>query len=165
MYLHRIKKYNLRTKEKYIYNYFKNNIDKNILSVKTIHKLINESNKFKISKTYLLSNIINIKITNTNIIFALSNNKNKIIKKLSSGDLGFKGSQKTKKFALISILKTFVRTLNLYNNKPVSIHFKGIKRYQKLVIKKLKEKFFIYAVKHNNINPHNGCRPKKIKRK
>jgi ribosomal protein S11 len=163
MYFNSIKNYELKTKEKFMYHYFRENIEKNIFSIKYINENISEIKNFK--KTYLLSNIININMTNTNIICSLSNNKNKIIKKISTGDLGFKGSQKTKKFALISILKKFVRTLNLYNKKPVSIHFKGLKRYQRLIIKKIKEKYFICAVKHNNLSPHNGCRPKKLKRK
>ena len=79
--------------------------------------------------------------------------------------MGFKGSQKTKKFALISILKLIVRTFHLYTRKSVSVQFKGLKRYQRLIIKKLKEKFFINSVKHIYLHPHNGCRPRKIRRK
>ena len=44
----------------------------------------------------LTSNIINIKITNSNIIFSILDSKNNTLKKISSGNMGFKGSQKTK---------------------------------------------------------------------
>lgn len=112
----------------------------------------------------LISYIININVSNSNTVISINDNKGKLKGYLTAGTLGFKGSQKTKKYTLISILKNFNYKFNFLNDKSVLINFKGITKDQKLFIKKLKEKVSIKAIIYTNLLPHNGCRPKKIKK-
>lgn len=112
----------------------------------------------------LISYIININVSNSNTIISINDKNGKLKGYLTSGILGFKGSQKTKKYTLISILKNFNYKFNFLNNKSVLINFKGITKDQKLFIKKLKEKVSIKAIIYTNLLPHNGCRPKKMKK-
>ena len=166
MYFNRIKINNFRINKINIYNNFEKSISETIPHAKNLYKILLNTKKIWTNNKILTSNIISIKITNSNIIFSILDSKNHTLRKISSGNMGFKGSQKTKKFALISILKLVIRTFKIYNRKSVSVQFKGLKRYHRLIIKKLKEKFFINSVKHIFLNPHNGCRLKnKINKK
>ena len=129
---------------------------------------IEYAEKFKLSSIKnnkpLISYIININVSNSNIIISINDKKGKLKGYLTAGTLGFKGSQKTKKYTLISMLKNFNYKFNFLNDKSVLINFKGITKDQKLFIKKLKEKVSIKAIIYTNLLPHNGCRPKKIKK-
>ena len=113
----------------------------------------------------LTSYILNIHVSHSNIILSVTDKNGNVISYYTAGKLGFKGSQKTKKYTLITILKNFIYNLNYLNSTTIIVKFKGISRDQNLIIKKLKEKLFIKAIVYNNLLPHNGCRPKKIRRK
>ena len=112
----------------------------------------------------LISYIININVSNSNIAMSINDKNGKLKGYFTAGTLGFKGSQKTKKYTLITILKNFNYKFNFLNNKSVLVNFKGVTKDQKLFIKKLKEKVSIKAINYTNLLPHNGCRPRKIKK-
>ena len=92
-----------------------------------------------------------------NLRFLLVNN--------TTGKLGFKGKHKNKKFSMLSLLKNIYYNYNFLKNQPIILKLKGFKYYNKLIIKKLKEKFFIKLLIYDKSTPHNGCRPKKKRRK
>ena len=111
------------------------------------------------------TNVFGINFPNKIGLAAGFDKNGNLISYYTASKLGFKGSQKTKKYTLITILKNFIYNLNYLNNTTVIVKFKGITRNQNLIVKKLKEKLFIKAIIYNNLLPHNGCRPKKIRRK
>ena len=115
MYFNRIKINNFRINKINIYNNFEK-VFRNYTSCKNLYKILLNT-KIWTNNKILTSNIISIKITNSNIIFSILDSKNHTLRKISSGNMGFKGSQKTKKFALISILKLVIRTFKIYNRK------------------------------------------------
>ena len=141
----------------------KYSLDHAISSVNIEYSKKSKLNSIKNNKP-LISYIININISNNNTIISINDKNGKLKGYLTAGNLGFKGSQKTKKYTLISILKNFNYKYNFLNNKSVLINFKGITKDQKLFIKKLKEKVSIKAIIYTNLLPHNGCRAKKLKK-
>ena len=149
--------------EKMVYS--RNHLNKDVIKVnfKDADKLESNSKPIKIKP--LVSYIININLSTSNTIISITDKKGNLKGYYTSGTLGFKGSQKTKKYTLITLLKNFLYNFNYINNKSVVINFRGIVKDQKLFIKKLKEKVSIKAIIYNNSLPHNGCRPKKIRRK
>ena len=67
--------------------------------------------------------------------------------------------------AIINLLKSLILIANFKNNESLTIHFKNLKSYyESLVINLLKNVIFIKSVKSSNLQPHNGCRPKKLRR-
>jgi ribosomal protein S11 len=109
--------------------------------------------------------IINTSLTNT--IVTLSDTKGKLLKSFSSGHIPLlKGKQKTKQpDVLIMLLKMLINKTSDIQNKPIAIHFVNVKEYNEtLAVNMLREKFFIQFMKSYNVSPHNGCRPKKLKR-
>lgn len=126
-------------------------VDNSLLSINQIYKII--------------SYVVSINVSRRNIIFNAQTPKGSVIINTSSGKLGFSGAQKNKKFSLITMLKTIIYNYNFLNNKPVLLKLKGFKYYNKLIIQKLKTKLKIKLIVFDNSIPHNGCRPRKIKRK
>jgi ribosomal protein S11 len=48
---------------------------------------------------------------------------------------------------------------------PIALHFKNLRsQYVRIVTKKLKSQFKVHSIDSYCSNPHNGCRPKKIRR-
>nr|YP_010047244.1 ribosomal protein S11 [Eucampia zodiacus]QPJ79926.1 ribosomal protein S11 [Eucampia zodiacus] len=133
--------------------------------------ILNLMKKYNMLKLYfntpkLLSYIIVINMSLTNTIVSLIDTKGKLLISLSAGQLHYKGKQKKKQpTVLISLLKELLIKSRFIGNKPIAIHFKNTKAYhESIVISMLSEKFFIQFIKSYNLLPHNGCRPKKLKR-
>ena len=66
---------------------------------------------------------------------------------------------------MITILKKLIYNYPFLKNKPIAVKLKGLKYNNKLILKKFNEKFLLKAIMYQNSIPHNGCRPRKIKRK
>lgn len=117
---------------------------------------------YYIKKIYkIVSYIVSLKISKNNIIFNISDIKGFLLVNNTTGKLGFKGKHKNKKFSMLSLLKSIYYNYNFLKNQPIILKLKGFKYYNKLIIKKLKEKFFIKLLIYDKSTPHNGCRPKK----
>lgn len=146
---------------------FKNLILKNE-NILTFNKFNNDKNNLQkkmILNKNLITHIIHVNLLNSNIIVNITDLNGIPIIYCSSGIVNFSGSQKTKHLALQSIInKITYKSKNLNHNK-FAIHFKGIKKDRKKIYKKLKKKFEIKTLKVFNLSPHNGCRPRKIKKK
>ena len=114
----------------------------------------------------LIKYIINVKVLTSNIVINISDVKGTVYYTCSAGLLKFKGSNKTKNLALKMLLKKIIYKLKFLNIKILAIHFKGIKKNRKKILKELKKTNNpIICLKFNNLTPHNGCRPKKHVRK
>lgn len=110
---------------------------------------------------YLTSYIIIINISRRNSSIVITDRTGKIKSYCTSNTLGF---SRTQKYTIIAMLKKVIYNYNFLNDKTSIIVFKGLRRYHKLIISRLKKKLHIKAIIYNNSLPHNGCRPKKIRR-
>jgi ribosomal protein S11 len=114
----------------------------------------------------LINYVIHVNLSLTNTYVSVTDVKGRLLISLSAGAVGLKKRQKrTQPLAVVSVFKElFLKTKNL-DKKKVSIHFHNVKfYYESLVIKLLKPRVFIKTVRSYNLHPHNGCRPKKLKR-
>ena len=76
------------------------------------------------------------------------------------------GKQKKRRVVvLFRLLKLFLNNSSSLYNKPIGLHLNNVTRHKYLIIKKLKEKFFIKVVREFNQVPYNGCRQSKIRRR
>lgn len=126
----------------------------------------NSISKHDVERLYpIISYIISIKITKSNIIINVLNTKGVVLDNITSGKLGFKGSQKNKKFAMLSLLKNIYYKYDFLKHQPVILKLKGFKYFNKIIIKKFREKFKIKMFIYEHSISHNGCRPKKKERK
>ena len=138
------------------------------LNKKYSNKIKNKNTISKKSffKHNLLNYIIKITLTKTNIFLNITDIKGNLKVFLSSGSLNLKGRQKTTQpNSIILLLKKLFLNAKFLKNKTIGLQFKNIKPYHELMILNiLKNKIFIKYLRSYNCYPHNGCRPKKIKR-
>lgn len=134
-----------------------NNYNKNLSKLKKLNCLQNSK---------LISYIITINMLPTNTMVNLLNSNGNLLLSLSAGHIQLKGKQKKKQpTVLILLLKELLLKANFINNTALTLHFKNTKFYhESLTISMLSEKFFVQFIKSYNLLPHNGCRPKKLKR-
>ena len=85
---------------------------------------------------------------------------------VSSGTNLYKGKQKINKIALNEMTrKLIIKSRSLKTTGIFLISLKGIKRYRKILLTRLKDVYPVRSIKINNLTPHNGCRAKKMRRK
>lgn len=127
-------------------------------SSSSIRKL---NKKLNITNSNLISYILNVTLSPSNIILSVTDLKGVPQATCSSGIVNFKGSQKTKRLALNSVLKKIKYKTKKLKNQTFVIHFQGIKRNRNLLLNKIKTIFIIKNIKYFNLIAHNGCKPKK----
>jgi ribosomal protein S11 len=150
-------------------------VDEKILSLDLIEKDQNaikilNKNKLIIQKENIVHPIlyvIHVSILKKNTTIQVTDTKGQL-KLFCSASFSLKLSGKQKMMqpkVLISLLKYFLGKAYFLKNKLTALHVKCIsKNLLKLVIQRLKKKINIKTINYSNFFPHNGCRPKKIKR-
>ena len=112
--------------------------------------------------------VIGICMYNTNTIIYLSDIKGTIKFFCSAGSLKMNKKQKTKKVSvLIKLIKFMLPKINFVSKtKPIGLHLKNFNKHLSFFVLNFIFKYQnIGIVKINNNQPHNGCRPRKLKRK
>lgn len=114
----------------------------------------------------VINYIINVNLSLTNTLVCVTDSSGKVLLSFSSGLINLtKRQKKLQPMALVSIFKILLIKASFLKNKSVALHFKNTKPfYESVIIKTLKDKLFIKTIQSYNLNPHNGCRPKKLKR-
>ena len=148
----------LKTSKKRLKNLFFLFKNKNSLSTITT--------KTKIKSQNTVNYIINVVVSPTNTLINVADVKGNVIITASSGLIKLTKFQKrAQPSAMVSIFKHLSTKLLFLQNQTVSLHFKNVKRFhESLLLTMLKNFFLIKSFQSNNLSPHNGCRPKKIKR-
>ena len=123
--------------------------------------IIKLNKELNITNSNLISYILKITLSPSNIILSITNLKGIPLVTCSSGIVNFKGSQKTKRLALNSVLKKIKYKAKNLKNQTFVVHFQGIKRNRNLLLNKIKTIFIIKNIKYFNLIAHNGCKPKK----
>lgn len=134
---------------------------------KKTKNILNKIYLKKYNKFYdLLYFIVNIRFSNTNTIIIITDIKGNLKYYCTSGLIKLSGKQKKRQpTAIILLLKKMLTQIKILSNKPVALHFKNVPlKYEFLIIKLLKKTLFLKTIRSYNLQPCNGCRPKKIKR-
>lgn len=117
-------------------------------------------------KSFKNQGILYVHASLTNTIVVLSNLKGKTQYVRSAGLCGFQGKKKrSTKFAVISILESIVEIVKDQKLDGIFLCLRGLSRARRYVLKCLKEKGLkLLGVWDFTPNPHNGCRPRKLRR-
>lgn len=144
---------------------------KQALQEKDKTKLLTSKKKIDVitMKDTLLVYIIHIVLTNTNTLLYVTDIKGNLKHFQSIVSVNITGkNQKTKQpNAILKLLKFFILKSKFLENKPIALHFKNVNKKLLVMLTKILENiFFVKVIRTYNFSlPHNGCRPKKIKRK
>jgi ribosomal protein S11 len=127
--------------------------------------LINK-NTFSNKPKNLIKYIISINLLEKNTFVNVTDIKGKLRFFRSAGFVELKGKRKIKQpLALNSLINSLKSDAKFLYNQPIVLHLTNVNSFSyKYVLSKLEEKFFITYIRVFNLTPHNGCRPRKIKR-
>lgn len=151
---------------------FKQTVKKLVVFLKKKIKLKKKflSNKVVTSKGFnqnTIRYVINIISFSSNTIINVTDVNGTVLVSISEGSIDLsKDSKKSQRTSVLKILKVLLAKAGFIKNKAVAVNFKNVKRYQEsFFIKVLKPKIFIKSVQSFTLLPHNGCRPRKLKRR
>jgi len=170
-----------KNKKKTYYNlikYLKLNAYKKKIDTKvSFLNQINEKNKvknlslvrnniFSIKSKNLIKYIISINLLEKNTFINVTDIKGKLRFFRSAGFVELKGKRKIKQpLALNSLINSLKSEAKFLYNEPIALHITNVNfSSYNYVLAKLEEKFFITFIRVFASTPHNGCRPRKIKR-
>lgn len=125
-----------------------------------------EKDQIVSKKPFKNRGIVYVHASLTNTIVVLTDLKGKTKYVRSAGLCGFQGKKKrSTKFAIISTLETLADIAKDRRYTEVFLCLRGVSRARRHVLKCLKEKGLkLLGIWDMTPNPHNGCRPKKMRR-
>jgi len=134
----------------------------------SLHFFLSNNYLFKYKKDYFVSYVIHFCFSLSNTVLHISDATGNLKISCSAGLIDLQGKQKvvrrlalTRFFNILSLAKS-----KFLKKNPVALHFKNVNSSNRfLIVKKLKQKFFIRIIKTFDLNAYNGCRKKKERRK
>lgn len=127
------------------------------------HLLVKNTNSN--NKNFLISYIIEVSYTKTNMFLYLKNPDGKLLVFCSSGFTLKKKRDKENQKVILDIFFDTLIQKKVVLNKPVALHLMNTGKQRKKIIKKFQKFFYIRVLKIFNLYPHNGCRQRKLKRR
>lgn len=107
-----------------------------------------------------------IKITYTNTFFNIINNSKEQLTSQSLRETKFKKLDKiSKKYFIVKTLQKLTTYTNENTNIALHLQNNNNQIFNKLILNFLKKLYVLQIIKFKNKIPHNGCRPKKKRRK
>jgi ribosomal protein S11 len=133
--------------------------------IKSVNFIYDYSFRFK-PKT-LIKYIISINLLEKNTFLNVTDIKGNLRFFRSSGFVNLKGKRKIKQpLVLKNLIDSLKREAKFLHNETVALHLTNISSFSyRYILSKLEEKIFIIFIRVFDLKPHNGCRPRKIKRR
>ncbi|MDP2930701.1 MAG: 30S ribosomal protein S11 [bacterium] len=108
---------------------------------------------------------IYISSTYNNTIISLADMKGNVLTWVSAGNIGFKGTKKSTPFAASKVAEGIVERAKKIGVTRVSVIIKGIGPGRESALRSLANRGLeLLSIKDVTPIPHNGCRPKKVRR-
>ncbi len=106
-----------------------------------------------------------IQATYNNTIVTITDMDGNTVAWSSAGQLGFKGPKKATPYAAGIIVKSVVEKIESSGLKSVDVFVKGVGSGREAAIRALNaNNITVLSIKDVTPIPHNGCRPKKVRR-
>lgn len=106
-----------------------------------------------------------IQSTYNNTIVTICNAKGDVLAAASAGSLGFKGPKKATPYAASKTVETLMEKIKKVGIRDLNIFVKGIGSGRESAVRALAAHGMnILSIKDTTPVPHNGCRPRKVRR-
>lgn len=106
-----------------------------------------------------------IQSTYNNTIITIADNHGAVIAWASAGSLGFKGPKKATPYAASKIVETLMEKVKKAGLRDVAIFVKGVGGGRESAVRAFAAHGLnILSIKDVTPVPHNGCRPRKVRR-
>ena len=119
----------------------------------------------KKSKRQVSSGLVKIKATFNNTHVTITDTTGEVLSWSSAGVVGFKGSKKSTPFAAQVAAEDAVQKVQVYGLKDVDVEVYGPGAGRETAIRSLQAAGLnVKSITDKTPVPHNGCRPKKVRR-
>lgn len=106
-----------------------------------------------------------INSTYNNTTITLTNIKGDVLAWKTAGSVGFKGTKKGTSFAASRVARAIIEVAQKLRIKDINVFIKGIGGGRESAVRSLTgQGLEIVSIKDVTPIPHNGCRPKKVRR-
>ena len=106
-----------------------------------------------------------INSTYNNTTITLTNTKGDVLAWKTAGSVGFKGTKKGTSFAASRVARAIVEIAQKLRIRDINVFIKGIGGGRESAVRSLTgQGLEIVSIKDVTPIPHNGCRPKKVRR-
>lgn len=106
-----------------------------------------------------------IQATYNNTIITICDEGGNVLAWASSGNLGFKGPRKATPFAASKVAESVVEKVKKFGMEEAVIFVNGIGSGRESAVRSIANRGLnITFIKDTTPTPHNGCRPKKVRR-
>ncbi|MGH7238872.1 MAG: 30S ribosomal protein S11 [Candidatus Saccharimonadales bacterium] len=100
-----------------------------------------------------------------NTIITLTDNRGNVLAVKSAGAVGFKGTKKSTSFAASRVAETIANVYKKLGMEKVEVLIKGIGAGRESAVRQLvAQGLNVYSIRDVTPIPHNGVRPKKVRR-
>ncbi len=100
-----------------------------------------------------------------NTIVTLTNNRGDVLAVKSAGAVGFKGAKKATSFAASRVAETIANVVKKLGIEKIEVFIKGIGAGRESAVRTLVvQGLNVTAIRDVTPIPHNGCKPKKVRR-
>lgn len=100
-----------------------------------------------------------------NTILTLANSKGQVLAWKSAGSVGFKGTKKATSFAASRVAEAIANICKKLNVEKVEVLIRGIGAGREAAVRSLvAQGMNVVSIKDVTPIPHNGCKPKKVRR-
>lgn len=100
-----------------------------------------------------------------NTIVSLTNNMGQVLVSKSAGAVGFKGAKKATSFAASRVSEAISATCKKLGMEKIEVFIKGVGAGRESAVRTLvNQGLNVVSIKDITPIPHNGCRPRKVRR-
>ena len=128
-------------------------IDKSVAKESKVKTVAVQEGKIFVSSSY------------NNTIVTLTNARGQVLAWKSAGSVGFKGTKKSTSFAASRVAETIANTCKKIGIDKIEVLIKGIGAGRESAVRTLvAQGLNVISIKDVTPVPHNGCRPRKVRR-
>lgn len=130
-----------------------------------IDKKAEKEVKVKSAKIGIQEGKVFVSSSYNNTILTLTNSKGQVLAWKSAGSVGFKGTKKATSFAASKVAEAIANICKKIGIDKIEVLIKGIGAGRESAVRTLvSQGINVVSIKDVTPVPHNGCRPKKIRR-
>jgi small subunit ribosomal protein S11 len=141
------------------------NQEETIKEQEKINKTVEKEVKIKSTVAGVQNGKIFISSSYNNTIITLTNSKGQVLAWKSAGSVGFKGTKKSTSFAASRVAEAIANICKKLGIDKIDVLIRGIGAGRESAVRSLiTQGLNVVSIKDVTPIPHNGCRPKKVRR-
>jgi small subunit ribosomal protein S11 len=130
-----------------------------------IDKSVGKEVKVKSTSAGIQEGKVYVASSYNNTILTLTNSKGQVLAWKSAGSVGFKGAKKSTSFAASKVAETIANACKKMGIDKIEVLIRGIGAGRESAVRTLvTQGLNVVSIKDVTPIPHNGCRPKKVRR-